>query len=193
MKLVCFFFAYSRVGVGPQPREKKKNRKGKTDKKAPTSCEMERVFSVLLSGCGGLVACFFFLYALRFGSELHGYGKIGFGSELHGYDMRMGGRGTSFYAFDHISATTCEYVHLDINIKPSPVYISVLWIWNLNPSSPSDLTCQSRWHVCTPTIESGGIRRVRAVQCISLDITHRVRVGFDCRALLLLTFLSVYC
>jgi hypothetical protein len=37
-----------------------KKRKEKTDKKAPTSCEMKRVFSVLLSGCGGLVACFFF-------------------------------------------------------------------------------------------------------------------------------------
>jgi hypothetical protein len=58
-------------------KKRKRTGKKKTVKKAPTSCEMKRVFSVLLSGCGGLVACFFFLYALRFGSELHGYGKIG--------------------------------------------------------------------------------------------------------------------
>ena len=59
--------AYSRVARPTATRkekeqerkEKKRKEKKKTDKKAPASCEMKRIFSVLLSGCGGLVACFF--------------------------------------------------------------------------------------------------------------------------------------
>jgi hypothetical protein len=47
-----------RIGNGPQPQGKKNQQERKKDKKLPRAVEKKRVFSVLLSGYGGLVTCF---------------------------------------------------------------------------------------------------------------------------------------
>lgn len=136
----CCYCVLKILELAYSHKEKKEQEKEKRTRKLPRAAR--RSESVRFCYLGAMVWLPVYLYALRFGSELHGYGKIGL--ELRGYDLRHEVRKTCFCAFwSHINyyLQVCASRH---HHPISLVYISILPFWNHDCSSFPALTCQLR-------------------------------------------------